>query len=192
VGVFALKNGRPGVVEYSEISKETSAAKNSSGELVYNWAHLCMNLFSIDFIRDIVNSKLVYHIAKKKIPYINEKGEEISQPLQVNGWKLEMFIFDVFEHSSRMKLFEVERSTEFSPLKNAKGGDSPVTCRLSVSRLHKAWLAPWGVSFHDIAHDIHDIPHEEKLLEISPLLSLNGEGLEAWAGKNISLPAHLQ
>jgi len=34
VGVLCQRNGKPGVVEYSEISPENAAARNDAGELV--------------------------------------------------------------------------------------------------------------------------------------------------------------
>lgn len=41
---------------------------------------------------------LPHHIAKKKIPFVNEKGE-IVKPTSPNGMKLEKFVFDVFQYT---------------------------------------------------------------------------------------------
>ena len=41
---------------------------------------------------------LKYHIARKKIPFLNNEGQ-ISKPEKPNGIKLEMFVFDVFEYA---------------------------------------------------------------------------------------------
>ncbi len=62
MGVFALKDGACGVVEYSEIDKETAHAVDpKTGQLLYNWAHLCMNLYSVKYLREIVDSRLMYY-----------------------------------------------------------------------------------------------------------------------------------
>ncbi len=41
-------------------------------------------------------NKLCYHIAKKKIPSIGKDGQRIDKPTEINGIKLEKFVFDVF------------------------------------------------------------------------------------------------
>jgi UDP-N-acetylglucosamine/UDP-N-acetylgalactosamine diphosphorylase len=42
---------------------------------------------------------LKHHVAEKKIPFINEKGDRII-PETNNGIKLEKFVFDVFPFST--------------------------------------------------------------------------------------------
>ena len=41
-------------------------------------------------------SQLIYHIAKKKIPSIDKDGHRVDKPIEINGIKLEKFVFDVF------------------------------------------------------------------------------------------------
>ena len=73
---------------------------------------------TLEFLEKIAHLPLPYHIAKKKIPTVDQSGDAI-KPTEPNGIKLEKFIFDVFAFSENFCLFEVDRIDEFSPLKNA-------------------------------------------------------------------------
>jgi len=174
VGVLCLKDGKPGVIEYSEIDKSLAQLRQQNGDLIYNAAHICMNMFSVEFLNKIVASKLSelpFHIAKKKIPAVNENGETVT-PEDINGWKLELFIFDVFEYAERMVALEINRSEEFSPLKNAPGTseDSPESCKRDISNLHKRFLSRSG--------GIINTADPEAIFEITPNISHNGKDLE--------------
>ena len=87
-------------------------------------------------------------------------------------------MFDAYPLAGNMGLFEVVREAEFAPIKNAPGSneDSPDTARALVSNLHYSWLRKAGV-------EIEGAPSSEsnKLCEISPLLSYEGEELETIA-----------
>lgn len=41
-------------------------------------------------------NQLPYHIAKKKIPSLSKDGKRVVKPMEINGIKLEKFVFDVF------------------------------------------------------------------------------------------------
>jgi len=84
-----------------------------------------------------------------------------------------------------MLVFEVDRSEEFSPLKNKDGEiDSPVSCRNLLSNLHRKWILQAGGSFTS---------GSDGLCEVSPLVSYAGEGLEDRVkGKNLQLPLNLE
>lgn len=128
VGVFCKRNGKPGVVEYTEISKEMAERKNENGELVFAESHLNCNMFSVKAIEEVANKNLPYHIAHKKASYIDENGNLVV-PEKPNAYKFESFIFDAFDMLDDMAILRVKREEEFAPVKNAEGTDSPETAR---------------------------------------------------------------
>lgn len=128
VGVFCKRNGRPYVIEYTEITDEMANAKDSNGELIYGESHILTNLFNIKALENISQNKLPYHKAFKKAKYMDENGE-IIRPEKPNAYKYETFIFDAFESLESMSVLRVKREDEFAPLKNADGEDSPDTAR---------------------------------------------------------------
>eukprot|EP01097_Dermamoeba_algensis_P005227 TRINITY_DN3318_c0_g1_i1.p1 TRINITY_DN3318_c0_g1~~TRINITY_DN3318_c0_g1_i1.p1 ORF type:complete len:490 (-),score=165.16 TRINITY_DN3318_c0_g1_i1:119-1543(-) len=188
VGVLCLKDDKPAVVEYSEIDKESIYKKNEAGKLVFSDSHICINLFSSDFLVEVANAKLDYHVAKKKIPHANPETGKTQPSTQINGWKMEKFIFDVFPYSKSIVAYDVDRNQEFAPLKNAPGSktDSPETCQVLLSQLHKSWIINAGGL-------VEGEPEPGKGVEVSPLISFDGSGLEAHVkGKTFSLPLEIK
>ena len=126
VGVFCKRNGKPYVIEYTEITEEMANAKDANGELLYGESHILTNLFNIKALENIAQNKLPYHKAFKKAKYMDANGE-IIKPEKPNAYKYEAFIFDAFESLNSMSILRVKREDEFAPLKNAEGEDSPNT-----------------------------------------------------------------
>ena len=136
VGVFCKRNGKPSVVEYSEISPEMAEATDKNGELIYGESHILCNLFNIEAIEKISKNTLPYHSAFKKAEYIDENGNLISSD-KPNAYKFEAFLFDAFETLNDMAILRVKREEEFAPVKNAEGEDSPETARKLYKEFHK-------------------------------------------------------
>ncbi len=136
VGVFCKKDGRPGVIEYTEISEEMANKKDSNGELEYGESHINCNMFNIKAIEKIGDNKLPYHSAFKKATYIDEKGNVI-KPSEPNSYKYESFIFDAFEKLDKMTVLRVRREEEFAPVKNATGIDSAESARELYNKFQK-------------------------------------------------------
>lgn len=128
VGVFCKRNGKPGVVEYTEITTEMAEATDENGELKFGESHINCNLFNVSAIDEVSKKKLPYHCAHKKAKYINENGELVV-PEKPNAYKFESFIFDAFDMLDDMAILRVKREEEFAPVKNAEGNDSPETAR---------------------------------------------------------------
>ena len=136
VGVFCKKNGKPSVVEYTEIPKEMSEATDKNGELIYGESHILCNLFNIDAVERMGKKPLPYHTAYKKATYINDKGEKVV-PDGPNAYKFEAFLFDAFGELDDMVILRVKREEEFAPVKNAHGTDSPVKARELYQKFYK-------------------------------------------------------
>jgi UDP-N-acetylglucosamine/UDP-N-acetylgalactosamine diphosphorylase len=189
VGVVAKRNGAYCVVEYSELDRAASEQVDpSTGKLSFGAANICNHFFRLDFLQRCCNqSDAVYHVAKKKIPYVDDEGAATITLTSNNGIKLETFIFDVFPLSKSMKVLGVAREDEFAPVKNAPGtaSDSPDTARQLISEQCKRWLLAAGATFAENAPDA--------VCEVLPSLSYNGEGLEEVARSKapIQLPVVL-
>lgn len=128
VGVFCKRDGKPSVVEYTEISEDMANATDNTGELLYGESHLNCNMFSLKGIEKIGDEKLPYHVAFKKAAYMDENGQ-IVNPDSPNAYKFESFIFDAFSKLDKMAILRVKREDEFAPVKNKEGVDSPETSR---------------------------------------------------------------
>ena len=130
VGVFCKRNGKPGVIEYSEITDQMAEATDENGELLYGESHILCNLFSIDAIERMGSTPLPYHIAYKKAKYIDKDGNLVV-PESPNAYKFEAFLFDAFGEVDDMAILRVKREEEFAPVKNADdaGVDCPSTAR---------------------------------------------------------------
>lgn len=171
VGLIVQKNGKPDVVEYSEIDSATAEAKDSKDShlLKFRAANIVNHYYSYRFLESIPqwSHKLPHHVARKKIPYVDtEKGETI-KPEKPNGIKLEQFVFDCFPFLSMDKFacMEVKREDEFSPLKNAKGTgeDDPDTSRKDIFQQGARWV--------EAAGGVVTSEGEDTGVEISPRIS---------------------
>lgn len=136
VGVFCLKNGKPSVIEYTEISEEMANRLDEKGGLAFGESHINCNMFNIKGIEKIGAEKLPYHVAYKKASYMDENGEIII-PEEPNAYKFESFIFDAFEKLDNMTILRVKREDEFAPVKNATGTDSPETAIKLYNTFHR-------------------------------------------------------
>lgn len=135
VGVFCIKDGKPNVIEYTEISKELAEMTDENGELVYGESHILCNEFNISALEQISNNKLPYHVAFKKASYLGPEGKVI-EPTEPNAYKFEAFIFDAFSTVDKMSILRVKREEEFAPVKNAEGVDSAETARVLYKAYH--------------------------------------------------------
>ncbi|KAJ5757092.1 uncharacterized protein N7511_007274 [Penicillium nucicola] len=192
VGLILLKNGKPDVVEYSEIDQETAEAKDPKQPdvLKYRAANIVNHYYSFRFLESIENwaHQLPHHVARKKIGCVNPESGDAVKPEKPNGVKLEQFVFDVFPMTPLNKFasIEVRREDEFSPLKNARGTgqDDADTSRADIMAQGQRWI--------EAAGGIVITEAEAVGIEVSPLISYGGENLEFLKGREIKAPALLE
>jgi UDP-N-acetylglucosamine/UDP-N-acetylgalactosamine diphosphorylase len=174
LGVVVIVDGIPQVIEYSDLSPDLASRRDPEGQLELRAGSIAIHLLEREFIERIVSQqRLPFHRAIKKVPYVNERGETV-KPAEPNGVKFEQFIFDALPLAARWTIVETDRQTEFEPLKNALGPDSPATVHQRMSDLFGNWLEQAGAT----------IPRRPDgssafALEISPLFALDAQELKS-------------
>ena len=138
VGVFCKINGRPKVIEYTELPEEMAEEVDENGELMYGEVNILSHLYHISALQEFSKEKLPYHVAFKKASYKAVDGEwvEVKEP---NAYKFEAFIFDAFEKCDNMSILRVKREDEFAPIKNAN--EKQVDCPDTAQKLYNAFHA---------------------------------------------------
>lgn len=166
VGIFAYRDGKPGVIEYSDLPASLRDMRGPEGHLVFDGGNIAVHLFRLEALRQLEHQPLPWHAAFKKVSFWTPQNGTV-QPSEPNAWKFEQFLFDSFPILGSMLPFGVAREEEFAPVKNASGDDSPATARKMLGTYHRRWLAR-----------VHAHIQDGHLYEISPLLSYAGEGLD--------------
>ena len=184
VGVVARKGDKYAVVEYSEISTAQAERRDArdNSKLAFRAANIANHYYTTAFLSrtEEMEQSMAFHIARKKIPSIAlDTGSLCKQ----DGMKLEMFVFDVFPFTQRFAVLEVARNEEFSPLKNAPGSkaDNPETSRRDLLAQQKRFLEASGATIADGVE-----------IELSPLVTYAGEGLDAVKGKTLTKSGHVE
>lgn len=128
VGVLCLEDGKPSIVEYYEMTEEMRTLRNTDGNLAYRFGVILNYLFRVDALLDTLGSDFPLHVAHKKIPHITEDGTFV-KPEEPNGYKFETLVLDMVHMQNSCLAFEVDRTKEFAPVKNAEGVDSVKTAQ---------------------------------------------------------------
>ena len=125
-GVFCKIDGKPGIIEYSELPEEMVEEVDENGDLVFGDVNILSHLYSIEALEKMADKVMPYHIAEKKSDYLDENGNLV-EPEDKNVYKFESFIFDAFANFDDISILRVKREEEFAPIKNKEGNDSPET-----------------------------------------------------------------
>jgi UDP-N-acetylglucosamine/UDP-N-acetylgalactosamine diphosphorylase len=174
LGVVVAVDGRPQVIEYSDLPPALAERRLPEGGLELWAGSIAVHVLERAFIERLAGGHaLPFHRAIKKVPYVDEAGKRVT-PDAPNAVKFERFIFDALPLAGRWTLVETDRAVEFEPLKNATGPDSPESVRRRMSDLFAGWLEGAGASVRRLGDG--SVPFG---IEISPLFALDSEELKA-------------
>jgi UDP-N-acetylglucosamine/UDP-N-acetylgalactosamine diphosphorylase len=181
VGVVGRVDGRLRVVEYSEMTEAETEARGDDGRLVYGAGNIAIHAIRRDFAERIAASgDLPFHLARKKVPCVDENGETVS-PEAPNATKFERFVFDALPETEISVTMEVDRAEEFAPVKNAEGVDSPATARGALTDLFRRWYAAAGITFPPVTDAGGHLA-----IEIDPCFAADAETLRARLAESAS------
>ena len=174
LGVVVTVDGRPQVIEYSDLPAELAERREPEGSLQLWAGSIAVHILERGFIERLRGGlDLPFHRAIKRVPYVNAAGVRV-EPAEANAVKFERFIFDALPLARRWTMVETDRTVEFEPLKNATGPDSPATVRQRMSDLHAGWLEYAGATVP--RRPDGSVPFG---IEISPLFALDAAELKS-------------
>ena len=168
VGSFARVDGQLCIVEYTELSQELAEATGEDGKLLYGMSNPGLYLWSLSFAEaQAARADLPFHRAFKKIKHLDPNGDLV-RPETPCGYKFEAFAMDTLADAGQTMLMVLpDRDTEFAPVKNASGVDSPDSARTLMTELYAQWIQQAGGTIQDAGAAI----------EISPLYAQDAEEL---------------
>jgi len=175
VGVVATVGGRTAVVEYSDLPEEMARLSRPDGSLVFWAGNIALHCLELGFVERLTGGalELSYHRAEKSVPHLGLEGSR-AETREPNAVKFETFVFDALPFAERALTLEADRAEEYSPIKNARGRDSPETARRDLTRLYAGWLRRAGV---DVPRGGDGEPAYG--LEVDPRLALDAEELRS-------------
>ena len=164
VGIYGIVNGKPAIIEYSDLLPDNQYALDEKGDMRYWAGNIAVHMISLSFVQRLNQDGygLPYHRAVKTIETLGPDGK----PAKMIGWKFETFVFDAIPLAQNTCCVEVIREEEFAPVKNSEGVDSPDTARTAMNMLYRTWLKEAGAELAP-----------EAQIEISPLYALDKEEL---------------
>lgn len=171
VGLLCVQNGKTKVVEYTMLPESIARLKDHNGALKFNAASIAVHLIDLNFAVSVATKvQLPANAVVQKSQYVDEFGN-ICYPEKSNAIHFEKYIFDALDFAQNPTIIETRRSTEFSPIKNDKGADSPETCLQDQCRLYNEWLRNAGATSEETNFNI----------EVSPLFaSTEEEFIKKW------------
>ena len=184
LGSFCVVEGKPAVIEYSDLPEELARATRDDGTLLFSAGSIAIHVFSRAFVERLTadgSARLPFHRALKKVPHVGPAGAFV-QPDEPNAVKFEKFVFDALPLAESALVLETLRSEEFSPIKNVTGEDSVATSLRDQVLRAAEWLESAGVSIpRDAAGEV------AAAIEISPLFALDQGQLAEKVGPEMAI-----
>ncbi|MBL8891895.1 MAG: UTP--glucose-1-phosphate uridylyltransferase [Planctomycetaceae bacterium] len=152
VGNIVSVGDRLEVIEYSDLPEELAHERLPDGSLRIWAGNIAVHVFSLSFLeqaaRNVTStgSGLPFHVAKKKVPFVDEHGRLV-QPATENAFKFERFIFDLLPMAKRAMVVEVDAAEGFAAVKNPDSSptESPTTTQAAIMAQQIRWLKSAGV-----------------------------------------------
>ncbi len=171
VGVLVSADDKVQMIEYSDLPEANAKETLPDGSLKFWAGSLAVHVFDRALLERAAAKadSLPFHIAHKKTPHINERGERL-EPEKPNAFRFERFIFDLLHVADRALVVEADPALAFAPVKNsdAEETDNPRLAKLAMQALARRQLQAAGVQIAD------DVP-----VEINPLFATSPAELAA-------------
>ncbi len=145
VGTWASTGNGPRVVEYTELPATLGRETDASGALRLWAGSINVHVLGRELVERVAAeaaSALPYHASPKPLRALDADGRHI----ELDGFKLERFVFDAVPMAKACVLVEALREREYAPVKSASGAESPASARGALDRRDRAWLAEAGLS----------------------------------------------
>lgn len=198
VGVFAINQGRPYVIEYSMIGDEMAKSTDESGQLLFNHSSILNFMFRLSFLkREILNDEFLHLLDEKCIVAVKDVKNydpTTKQIIDSKGCKFEIIAQESLTYCPPKKflLLECLRNEEFAPIKNSvkEDFDNPETALDLYCGYHQQLLEKAGCQFEGRSSSPEKADHL-KTCFIHPRVSYDGENIKIdWPA--ISLPFSLK
>lgn len=177
VGVLVDIHGELRIIEYSDLPQACAERRGDDGELALWAGSIAIHVFDVAFLNRAKDSAdaLPFHLAKKKVPYVNDAGILI-EPTEPNAIKFERFIFDLLPAAKRGIVVEVDPRDGFAPLKNAPGAakDTEEFVKAAMVDQHRRWLQAAGAKMDNSV-----------VVEINPKFAFDETELKAKIEPNV-------
>jgi UDP-N-acetylglucosamine/UDP-N-acetylgalactosamine diphosphorylase len=175
LGIIVTSDGRPSIIEYSDLDQAQMRARGPDGRLYFGQGSIAIHILDVPFLESPA-LHLPWHMARKKAMTLNPTSDG-TETLEREAVKMEMFVCDAIPLADRALFFETDRADEFAPLKNREGQDSIASCFEGQREQAARWLSGVGV----------EVPRDEQgrpryAVEISLLFALEPRVLAARRG----------